>query len=103
MSVQPITGLNETMRIHSSVRDLPHYTIAMPDPQGRMFTAIHHDVNWIWEKVNCLYAGNHQGGPIYEVDDPNDPVIAGEYTDYIVSAPFNETGYLFGLFDDLQC
>lgn len=36
----------------------------------------------------CLYAGNNQGGNVFEVERPNDSLIEGSYKDYIVSSIF---------------
>ncbi len=50
----------------------------------------------------CLYAGNSQGGTIAELVSPNDPVLEGAYTDYIVEDAF-DSAFLFSQFDDEQC
>ena len=50
----------------------------------------------------CLYAGNRQGGTIQEVEDPNDSVIEGIYTDYIMNDEFT-TDFKFSHFDESIC
>jgi len=52
--------------------------------------------------MQCLYAGNAQGGSINEVDLPNDHVIEGDYEDYEVSGLF-ESDFQYGQFEDHQC
>jgi hypothetical protein len=57
----------------------------------------------IWDRTAgyCLYAGNRQSGPTGDVDDddsPNDSVIEGVYTDYIVSADFATDCIYCGLY-----
>ena len=39
-------------------------------------------------RTSCLYAGDTQGGHVYEVESPNDSLIEGSYKDYIVSSIF---------------
>ena len=52
----------------------------------------------------CLYVGNAQGGPSSEVKDPNDSVIEGDYTDYLIpSGEMFETEYKFAQFDEERC
>ena len=61
--------------------------------------------NRIWDRSlePCLYAGNQQAGVIYEVEEPNDPVIEGNYESYRVPSAFEETDYRFGRFDESMC
>ena len=47
--------------------------------------------------------GGRQGGPIYEITNPNDGVIEDMYTDYRVDSAFSEEGYSFGLFNEERC
>lgn len=58
-----------------------------------------------WQDVEntCIYVGNGQGGPIYEVASPNDGVIEGNYKEYIVESSFSEKSYVFGLFSKNLC
>lgn len=52
--------------------------------------------------TTCLYGGDTQGGHIYEVESPNDSLIEGEYTDYIVSSIFAKD-FKFNRFSHTQC
>ena len=49
-----------------------------------------------------LYVGSRQAGSINEVESPNDPVIEGQYKDYIVESMFG-TEYQFSHFDISRC
>eukprot|EP00731_Ephydatia_muelleri_P017036 Em0010g134a len=68
----------------------PRYTIAVAHPlsPARRFTGILYSYTWEFDEGMCLYVGNRQAGPIYEVESPNDPVIEGAYTDYIMNDAF---------------
>ena len=72
--------------------------VTHPDAEPRVFTGLLHDQTWELKPGLCLYAGNQQGGPIYEVPDPNDSVIEGEYPDYEVQGPF-DTVFAFSRFN----
>ena len=67
------------------------------------FTGLFQKQTWNHDPFPCLYAGDRQGGPIFEVTDPNDPVIEEGYKDYVVPGVFSEKDYKFGLFDDSKC
>ena len=69
----------------------------------RSFTGWYYPLSWEFIEDPCLYVGNRQGGPIYEVQDPNDPVIEGRYKDYRVQSAFSEENYGFGRFDEDSC
>ena len=78
-------------------------TFTHPDAPGpRRFVGVLS--RWTWEKRYelCLYVGNRQAGPLYEVETPNDPVIEGVYTDYRVTSLFG-TEYKFSHFDTSRC
>ena len=78
-------------------------TFTHPDAPGpRRFVGVLS--RWTWEKRYelCLYVGNRQAGPLYEVETPNDPVIEGVYTDYHVTSLFG-TEYKFSHFDTSRC
>jgi hypothetical protein len=63
-----------------------------PDPTTvRTFVAVLQDRSWERTRVPCLYAGNRQAGPIGDIPEdevPNESVIEGEYTDYIVTSEY---------------
>ena len=69
----------------------------------RSYTGLLYDLTWSFEKTPCLYVGNSQGGPIYEIEDPNDPIIEGRYSEYIVPDLFSEDDFQYGLFDEDNC
>ena len=69
----------------------------------RSLTGLLEDLLWEGGEGPCLYAGNSQGGPIYEVENPNDPVIEGVYKDYRVQGLFEESQYVFAQFDETKC
>lgn len=100
----PINIVNYTGPIIDDIEtDRYEVTVTHPDFSGtRRFTALLSDVNWEFQTTPCFYAGNQQGGPIAEVEDPNDSVIEGDYADYRVNGPF-ETDYAFSRFDSSQC
>lgn len=52
----------------------------------RSFIGFMHSRTWNFNEFPCIYAGNAQGGPIYEAADgePNDSLIEGSIADYSV-------------------
>lgn len=78
-------------------------TVTHPDAsRDRSFTGILYQYNWEFERSPCFYVGNQQGGPIYEVEEPNDSVIEGDYEDYRVGGLF-ETEYKYTRFENNLC
>ena len=73
-----------------------------PGSEPRVFTGFFYPLTWDFKEGPCLYVGNRQAGPIAEVDDPNDSVIEGTYSDYLVAGAF-VTDFEFGLFNEDQC
>ena len=59
-----------------------------PDDPPRQFVAELFQRTWDKTMKPCLYAGDGQGGRIFDQVTPNDPVIAGTFRDYIVSSIF---------------
>lgn len=60
-------------------------TVEYPGVPARTFIGdLYHR---IWDRTlkPCLYAGNSQGGPIYEGNFASDSVIEGEYFEYKVT------------------
>ena len=72
------------------------------DSPPRTFVAELYDQVWDTTPGVCFYAGSFQAGPIAEIDEPNDPVIEGVYSDYRVSGLF-DTEYMYSQFNDLRC
>lgn len=71
---------------------------------SRSFLGLFYTQKWDNSAGPCLYAGNAQGGPSYEVKDPNDSVIEGDYFDYLIpSGNMFETEYKFAQFDEERC
>ena len=56
----------------------------------RSFVGLKNGVTWEMERRPCYFVGNGQGGKLSkeEIADPNDSVIEGRYTDYIVESTF---------------
>ena len=79
-------------------------TVDHPDPSSppRSFIAEQHPATWDRKRIQCLYAGNAQGGSINEVVVPNDHVIEGEYEEYEVSGLL-ESNFQYDKFEDDQC
>ena len=70
---------------------------------NRAYTGTIHRLNWDHSVGPCLYVGNKQSGPVFEVQSPNDPVIQNFYGDYLVKDPFQEVDYKFGMFEESRC
>ena len=78
-------------------------SINYPEQEPRRFLAMLDTP--LWDKSRkgyCLYAGNSQGGKLVELESPNDSVIEGEYTDYMVSDSFAYE-FSYSHFDDSEC
>ena len=61
-------------------------TVAYPGATERTFIADYGKKDWL-DGRPCLYAGNHNGGPIEEVPGSGS-VIEGKYSDYEVADLF---------------
>ena len=101
MQVVPYTG-----RVRPDASSDGYYVITTnhPDEGMRQF------VGWIWPRTwenqheYCLYSGQYQGGPLYEIvdDTVNDGVIFGTYDDYEVDSSY-ATNFSYTHFDKSQC
>ena len=69
----------------------------------RSYTGYLSGSTWDHTQEPCLYVGNRQAGQIFEISNPNDPVIASIYKDYRVEGAYSEENYLFGLFNEDNC
>ncbi len=102
----PITVSNFTGELVDPNFPQERYVINVTHPDSadgpRLITGILDDQTWEFEPEPCFYVGNSQGGSIYEVKEPNDPVIEGNYEDYVVSGQF-ETMYTYSRFDEGRC
>ena len=97
IQVTPFTYSNGTV-----VEDVFTIAVSHPDGSMRRFTGWHYPVTWEFLERPCLYVGNGQGGPIDEIEDPNDSVIEGTYVDYKVESAF-DTSHMFSHFDEANC
>jgi len=68
----------------------------------REFVGHLYDTTWDFTPLPCVYAGNRNGGPVVEFEDPNDSVIEGKYTDYETSGLFS-TQFRYSQFDTSRC
>ena len=75
---------------------------AGPGSTQRRFVAERYDQTWDFSREICFYAGNIQGGPVREIDDPNDSVIQGSYKDYSVRSLF-ATDFVYSQFNASLC
>ncbi|XP_064388126.1 uncharacterized protein LOC135336294 [Halichondria panicea] len=96
--VEPFTGF---IRSSASIDNLYQVTIEHPN-ERREFTAWLYPLTWEYRREYCLYTGNQQAGPVYEVESPNDPVIEGTYADYIVDTAYG-TDFAFTHFNERRC
>ena len=79
-----------------------HYAVTVSAPgDTRRFFAWKKDQTWEKKKMNCLYSGNGQGGPLKEVTSLPDSVIQGTYDEYEVSGLF-DPNFKYEMFNS-QC
>ena len=74
--------------------------------RSRTFVAVLQKRSWDRSRGPCLYAGNRQAGPTGDIPEdilPNDPVIEGEYKDYIVSGKYSADCVFCTEFDESRC
>ena len=67
--------------VHTDAYTMNHSKLSC---QQRQFVGFLYSLNWELNENWCLYVGNRQGGPINEVDNLNDPMLQGEYSEYKV-------------------
>ena len=96
VEVEPYTGvpINET--------GVFTVTVNHPDSEARSFLGSLFGLTWERERRPCLYAGNREAGRADVVEEPNDSIIQGSYTDYRVSGAF-ATSFIFSQFEDSRC
>ncbi len=75
-----------------------------PDEPPRSFVGWLYPLTWEYRREYCLYAGENQAGPLYEIldDSMNSPVIFGTYRDYIVAEPY-ATDFNYSHFEESRC
>ena len=79
-------------------------TVRYPGSDLRSFVGIESSVTWELERRLCYFVGSGQAGRLAEVSapDPNDSVIEGGYSDYIVESLF-ATNYTYNHFQENRC
>ena len=81
--------------------------ITFPDNSTvRTFVAVLQDRSWERTRAQCLYAGNRQAGPIGDIPEdefPNESVIEGDYTDYIVASEYTSDCTYCRIFSQESC
>lgn len=77
--------------------------ITTPTGRSRGLVGFIHPNNWQGDQQTCMYVGDRQGGPNYNIAGYSDGVVEGSYKDYQVPDPYNEGNYKFGLFDRKIC
>lgn len=100
----PITlsSKNIDLRDPNFKKDIRVLKIMHPGSTVRYVPMWLEETSWDAQKTPCFYAGDSQGGHLYEVESPNDSLIEGTYTDYIVDNLFS-TDYLFSKFNETYC
>lgn len=88
--------------------DVDRYYVVTVEPEApsppRSFLGEFYHLKWDKSREPCLYVGNAQGGPSYEIEDPNDSVIEGRYREYIIASDdLFETEYVYTQFADDRC
>ena len=79
-------------------------TVQPASSAARSFLGEFYHLKWDKTREPCLYAGNAQGGPSAEVQDPNDSIIEGRYRDYIIqSEDLFDTEYVYSRFNEDRC
>ncbi len=88
---------------HSRIDDVNVLKINHPNSLVR-FVPVWSGHVWFDHKgrTSCLFAGDTQGGHVYEVESPNDSLIEGSYKDYIVSSIF-ANDFIFNKFQYKKC
>ena len=76
----------------------------MTTPKPRSYVGIYGEKTWQSKKEgSCVYVGDSQASSLYEVDEPNDGVIEGDFRDYIVRSAFVEDDFKYGVFNKDKC
>ena len=101
IQVEPYTG-----PVQEGVNGDNYYVITTnhPDEPQRSFVGWLWPLTWEYKLEYCLYAGQNQAGPLYEIldDTVNSPVIFGEYTDYRLDTPY-ATNFSYSHFEESNC
>lgn len=88
---------------YESMRNTIHIvTVDPPEGDSRRFPADLDNQVWDLRRFPCLYCGNSQGGPWGLLEDPDDSVIQGSYSDYRVGGLF-EPEFKYTKFEEERC
>ena len=77
-------------------------TVDPPEADARTFIADLYQRIWDLTLRPCLYAGNSQGGPIFEIENDHS-VIEGEYSNYEVSDGMFGASFDFNRLESRPC
>lgn len=84
--------------------DIYVVTVKPESASARSFIGEFYHLKWDRSREPCLYVGNAQGGPSYDIEEPNDSIIEGEYNDYIIeNDDLFETTYTYVKFEEDRC
>ena len=96
----PVTVEEFTGEFGDEQRDNDYIiTVRYPGTPPRSFVGIESSVTW---ERSCYFVGSWQAGPLVEVSEPNDSVIEGVYSDYIIESLF-ATSYTYSHFLEGRC
>ena len=101
VSIEPFLGMDRNNK-SAPGRYVVNMTSSLTG-ESRSYTGWLYDMTWSFEEAPCLYVGNRQAGPIYQVKDPNDAIIEGSYLQYVVPDLFSEAGFEYSLFGEENC
>lgn len=77
-------------------------TVNPTNSEQRQFVAERYEQTWDTTEGLCFYAGSYQGGPVQEIEEPNDSVIQGSWQNYRVSGLFSSR-FVYSQFNESMC
>lgn len=99
-----VTKYNRTLR-DGTINDQTYQVQLKPkNKPTRTFVGFLESTTWDFTNQQCLYAGNAQGGSIYETaeGEPNDPLLEGDFTQYKMDSAF-DVEFDYNHYDSSQC
>ena len=91
-------GIKLRQRHDKEVDKFRVITFTQSDGNVRNVPAKLQSRTWSSSQVSpCLYAGDSEGGHLFEVEEPNDSLLEGSYEDYVMAALFS-TKYKYSKF-----